>query len=424
MSLKKFLNNSAWLLIEQTVKMASGIIVAIYIARYLGPKNYGILSYGLAISSIALPLTKLGLDSILIRDISENQTKSNIYLGTSALLMIISGFLIFLTILLINEFLSTNSEEKLIVAILAITILFNTGAFLEYNLHGHFKIKILSQIRIVAGLIGIIIKIIFVYTKSPLIYFAIAYVADIGLITFSLAIHYYFYISKKSFKLTYDHQYAKQLLKRCIPITLSTLSVVAYMRIDQIMIQHYLSLKEVGLYSAASKFNEAWLMLTYTLNLAALPFLSKLRSKSEANFERAITALLSLLIWSSIALGLIFTLLSPYILSLTFGKDYIESSNSVIILIWSSVFAVTNTVLTRYLIIMKMEALILTRSIFALLLNLILNTILIPSHGIIGSAIATLASLSISITLYFIGNNKSKTMFIIVIKSLAFHFRK
>ena len=42
---RKYFTNTSWLLGERILRMAISLFVGIYVARYLGPERYGLLSY-------------------------------------------------------------------------------------------------------------------------------------------------------------------------------------------------------------------------------------------------------------------------------------------------------------------------------------------------------------------------------------------
>ncbi|MCH2545675.1 MAG: flippase, partial [Alphaproteobacteria bacterium] len=44
-SIRKYFSNTSWLLGERILRMGVSLFVGIYVARYLGPEKYGLLSY-------------------------------------------------------------------------------------------------------------------------------------------------------------------------------------------------------------------------------------------------------------------------------------------------------------------------------------------------------------------------------------------
>jgi O-antigen/teichoic acid export membrane protein len=45
---RKYFANTSWLLGERVLRMVVSLLVGIYVARYLGPERFGLLSYELS----------------------------------------------------------------------------------------------------------------------------------------------------------------------------------------------------------------------------------------------------------------------------------------------------------------------------------------------------------------------------------------
>ena len=45
---RKYFANTSWLLGERVLRMVVSLFVGIYVARYLGPERFGLLSYSLS----------------------------------------------------------------------------------------------------------------------------------------------------------------------------------------------------------------------------------------------------------------------------------------------------------------------------------------------------------------------------------------
>lgn len=67
--LQNVVSNTGWQFADNILRMGVGLIIGIWVARYLGPAQYGLLSYVLAFGALFLPLTSLGLEEIVVRNI-------------------------------------------------------------------------------------------------------------------------------------------------------------------------------------------------------------------------------------------------------------------------------------------------------------------------------------------------------------------
>mgnify|MGYP003488046590 CR=1 FL=1 len=75
---RRYLFNTSWMLVEQVLRILAGLFVGIYVARYLGPEQFGAYSYALAFVALFSALGRVGLDSILVRDLVNHQDRRDI----------------------------------------------------------------------------------------------------------------------------------------------------------------------------------------------------------------------------------------------------------------------------------------------------------------------------------------------------------
>src|SRR5918993_405383 len=67
--LSRSISNSTWMLMERMLGMGASVIVSVWVARYLGAQNFGILSYALAFVAFFTPLASLGVNNILVKEL-------------------------------------------------------------------------------------------------------------------------------------------------------------------------------------------------------------------------------------------------------------------------------------------------------------------------------------------------------------------
>src|SRR5438132_9740832 len=67
-NLQNILGNLGWLMADRILRLGVGLIVGIWVARYLGPERFGIYNYAIAFVAMFSVLATLGLESIVVRD--------------------------------------------------------------------------------------------------------------------------------------------------------------------------------------------------------------------------------------------------------------------------------------------------------------------------------------------------------------------
>ncbi|HEY0924865.1 flippase [Rheinheimera pacifica] len=394
-SIVRYGRNSAWMMAEYSLNLISGVFVGIYVARYLGPEQFGALSYALAIVTIFMAISRLGMESILVRDISKNPLQRQAYMSTAFGIMWIAAVIVFTLLSAIIYFLEVDFNARLYVWIIATSILFQTFLVIDYNFQAQVQAKFSSISKSLSILLSVSVKIYLVYMQADLLFFAIAYAIDNFFVALALLV---MHLHKRqiNFLKGFDLKLVKPLLSSAWPMILAGLSAMLYMRIDQIMIKNMLDTHQLGLYSAATKIYEGWIIISVVFSLSLLPAIVSLKAESNSRYESGLSKLLALLFWICFAFAVITTIYNQELIIITYGPQFISSSSVLIVLIWAAMFNAIGSVSARYLTVESMEKKIAIRTFLGLFLNLALNLFLIPKYGIEGAAYATL------ITVFFI----------------------
>lgn len=80
---QKAIGNTGWLMADRVLRMIIGLVVIVWVARYLGPENFGLLNYSIAFASLFLAFATLGLDNIVIREIVNNPESTEEIIGSA-----------------------------------------------------------------------------------------------------------------------------------------------------------------------------------------------------------------------------------------------------------------------------------------------------------------------------------------------------
>ena len=387
--------NSSWMFAEYCLKIISAIFVTIYIARYLGPEDFGVLSYALAVVTIFMAVTRLGMESILVRELARHTEQAKDNMGTAFMLMLVAAFIGLLVLSILIYLFESDPHTKIYIWIISTGLVFQSFLVVDYGFQAQVKAKYSSVAKSVAIGISSLIKVSFVWMQADLLLFAIAYALEYAIVGLLLVITH-FVKKQPRFLFLFQKDLAKFFLKSAWPMVLSAVSAMLYMRIDQIMIKNMLDVHQLGLYAAATKIYEGWTIVPYVLSISLLPAIVKLKASSPISYETNLTKLFSLLFWLGIIVATITTLGGEWIIGVSFGAEFIEAKSVLAIVMWTAAFTALGTVSARYFTVEGMEKKIAIRTVFALIINVIINIILIPIYGIEGAAVATLITIFIT----------------------------
>lgn len=393
----KIATNILWLLFDKGLRMGSGLIIGIWIARYLGPEQFGKLNYGQAFIAIFSAFVSLGLDTTLVKEIVSGEHEKHKLLGTGFLLRL-SGAIVALAVVIASSFAleyAADPQSFTIIVILGFSLVFQSVDVVDLYLQAHLKSKISVILKNTALILSSLFKVYLLLNDYPVSYFAFAILLDIGLAALFLLGYAYKGLAIKIATWKWDTAIARSLMQSSWPLVISALTVIAYMRIDQLMIKNMLGSVSVGNYSAAVRITELFSILPVVITNSMFPSLVN-ASKDTLLYHSRLAKLYSILIYSSFALAIVTTVLSPIIISLLYGQQYQDAIPVLRIHVWSTVFIFLGVASSQQLVIEGKSKETLYRTILGLTSNIILNIILIPAYGINGVATATLISYAIS----------------------------
>ena len=146
---RKYFSNTAWIMAERFIRLFVVLLVGIYVARYLGPKRLGILNYAISFVGLFSELATLGLDRIVVREIVRDESRGAVILGTVFWLRLMGALLILSIIMGVLFFLPDDPLTKLIVLIVALSMIFQAFSIIDF----YFQAKVLSKYVVFANIL-------------------------------------------------------------------------------------------------------------------------------------------------------------------------------------------------------------------------------------------------------------------------------
>ena len=417
---RKYFANTSWILGERILRMGVSLFVGIYVARYLGPERFGLLSYASSFVGIFVALATLGLDEVVVRELVKTPEQREKILGTSFLLKLVGTLLMWAAILVAIPFTENDFQTNILIIIIAFGVLFQAFNVIDLSFQADVKSKYVVHAQFVQLIISSIVKIILVFNEAPLIWFASVFFLDAIVLALGL-VFTYLHNSNKIFSWKWSYETSKNLLHDSWPLIFAGIVVSVYMKIDQLMIKEMLGAKEVGLYAAAVKLSEAWYFIPMAIASSLYPAIINARVFQKEVYYQKIQNLFDLMVWIAVSIALPTTFLSTLVVEFLYGKEYLGSSSVLIIHIWTGVFVFLGVASSKYLLAENFIKKTFYRTFIGALLNIIMNYYLIRIIGIEGAAISTLVSHFFAAYLYDFFDKDLRNMFIYKTKSLLFY---
>lgn len=413
----KYASNTGWLFAEQIIRIFSGLLVGVWVARYLGPELFGTYSYAIAFVALFGAIANLGLQGIVVRELINKPEQQKAVMGTAFYMQIVGAFVSILVISAILPFTSNDQTTNVYILIIASGLIFQSFQVIDYYFQSKVLSKYVSICRLIQLTASSVLKIGFVLSNADLIYFVIVIVIDN--ITLAIALFYaYWKQDNISFYKSFNIFQFKYLLKESWPLIITGLVIMIYMKIDQIMIKEMMDAKSVGIYSAAAKLSESWYFVPMLLSQSLFPAIINAKKQSELLYKQRLQHLLNLMMALSVIVAIILTFFSETIITTLFGPEYLGAGSVLSIQVWAGIFVSSGVVSSKWFIIEGFQKFSMYRTTAGAIINIALNFALIPRFGIIGSAVATLISqftASVLLNLFF---SNTKEIFFLQLKAI------
>lgn len=381
--------NFGWLVMEKGIRLALGVCVGFWMARYLGPARLGTLSYCTAIITLMGIIPSLGLDEVIKRDLLQRPDNAAEVLTSSAIMRLAVGVAMYALLAVVGWFRwgLTQDEAKLIVimgGLLLQPALIVPDLWLQARLLARWSVTA----QVVALFFGASLRIIIILTDGTIFQFAGVTVFEMVLMCGSIGLA----ARHKGLDLRVQTATLKKifsLMAEAWPLLFASLAIVIYMRVDEIMLRHMAGPSAVGVYAAAARLSELWYFLPTALASSLLPAMLRARAQSDETYTARLQQQYDLGAGIAYALSIPVALAAPMIVKFTYGDSYAAAGPILSVHIWSSVFVFLGVVRGQWLVNERLTGFYLVATIAGAVVNVTLNLLFIPRWAGLGAAYAT-----------------------------------
>lgn len=400
------INNSLSLAAE---KYFSTLVLSLFyfILAYKIPEHeLGVFTTIESIAVIFSLLSLFSIDSVFQNEALKNESKKEVFIFGALyikLMLSIVAYIIFV-LFCINFF----SLDILPVSIIGLLIIARAG----YIISNYFIVVENFKKYVCLGFsvtfLSLLIKIITLYFLSES-YYSVLF--SIDFIVFSAI--YYYGCRKENINVTINDikLYVIPVLLKGSPFILSSFTIIAYGKLDQIMISKMLGFNDAATYALQMKIIGSFVLVSNAFNLSYVPKLTKSKVESKRSYFLQVKKLISHTLLIGSILTLLCMFLAPIMLELIYpnkfedARELISVSSVLILLIYLS------SSIGRILIVESFGKIALLRNVVALVINIILNYFLIPTYGSLGAVYASIISWLISSVIMILYINKTRFIF-------------
>lgn len=392
---RRVVDNMGWLVFSKVVRFGGGLVIGVWLARYLGPEAFGLLSFALAMTAVFAVLAGLGLHDVLVRECVTCADRRGEILGTALVLHLLGSLVSWAAIVLIVQLVGpAHTDMQALIIIVSAGLLVQASCVTRAWFEARVQARPVVLLEISAFLVVSVLRCALIVLQAPIMMFAWLIALEACLVSLGLLVLFNKRV-RPATGFSISSEQALHLLRSAWPLMVSGLAIMVYARTDQLMLGHLIDPAAVGLYSVALWLSEGWYILPIIIVSSVFPGLLRAGS-AESNASRPVIdsddmqRLLDWLASMGLALAATITVLAPWLIILLFGAAYASAVVVLQLHVWSMVFVFLGVAGHKWLLAERLQHLFLYRTLLGAGLNIALNLLLIPRYGIVGAAVATL----------------------------------
>ncbi|HNS97814.1 MAG TPA: flippase [Polyangiaceae bacterium] len=383
-------NRAAWIV--------SAVTVGVYVARKLGPHNFGILNFAMALTGLFAIIPLVEADKIVIRQLVAEPHRRDRWLGNLFLLRLILISITGIALAVTLWWIHTTVQIITLCIILGIGYI---GVLLQ-GTEAYFQATVQSKYVALPGLITCLINTVVrgfaAYQQWPLEVFAAAEATNLLFYFLGSSAFYWYRVASPSlWNWSWKETWA--LFRSALPLTITSVLTIVYARTDQLMLEYFWGSTAVGYYSIVTRISENLVLGASLLAVSFFPAIISAKQISNAAYVKQLHRLYFLVFWTmAVAAGITMLLGKPFIVVL-FGSVYMPAVPVLRIHIWTLLAAALLRVFSQWAINEKRIPLIAWAFFSGALINVFLNYWLIPLIGITGAAWSSLLAMPLGLFL-------------------------
>ena len=386
--MNKVAKNATWIIACRVVQAVFALVINMLTARYLGPSNFGLITYASSLVAFVLPIMQLGFSNILVQEVVNNPDREGKTVGTSMFLSVCSSFFCIIGVTAF-AFIANHDEPVTITVCLlySLILIFQALDLMQYWFQAKYLSKYTSIVSLCAYLVVSAYKIYLLVTAKSVYWFAISNAFDYALISISIIVIYH---KLGGQKLSFSKELGKEMFNRSKHYILSSMMVTVFAQTDKIMIKLMIDEAATGYYGAAVACAGMTSFVFTAIIDSFRPSIFEGQKVGDDVFKHRLTMLYSIIIYISLAQSVVMTILAGLIIHILYGAAYDPAVGALQIVVWYTTFSYMGSVRNIWILANNKQHYLWKINLMGALANIVLNAILIPIIGIYGAAVASL----------------------------------
>lgn len=381
--------NAGWLYFDQIGRAVMGLVVFGLVARTLGPRDYGVLSYALAFPGVFLPLAVFGLDYVVVRDFVRHPEDRDAIFGTAFAIKGLAAVTALAVALAVAVVTPEGGAARGLLALTSLSLVFQPILTMDFYFQSRVAAKFPALARLGACLLASIFRVCLAWRGAPLSWFAGAFVIEAALYAVALVVAWR--VSGTGWVhpwRCWSSSVARRLLAAAWPLVLADLAIVCYLKLDQLLLSHFAGPEELGRYAAAFRLSDAAQFFSLALINSFFPRIVRLHQQSRESFQENVNRFFRRMTWWSLVVALAITAAAPAIAHGVLGARFDRAAPVLAVLAWANVFITQIAVRGKWFLLEEMQIYTLACFVIGAAVHLALLPQVAPQWGALGTAVS------------------------------------
>ena len=413
---KRIFSNSAWMVLEKFLGIFGLIFVNSYMAKYIGPENFGKLAFTTSIFIFVQTLSWFGAQNILFKRLSEN-VSSGLRLALASQIMRRYFFIIASVIALSYLWIFSDT----------LTFIFGLGNCIAsyfiisdiFTIHNNSQlISIVNALTNMLGLIlALVLRFLLVFFEADA-YTMIYPIIVLAIIPYFLRKIYFYKKNKKNKSLKNKRRYNKYMFVTGGSLVLSTLSITLYTQISNIFLVKFSSFSDLGIYNVALALGSASGFINGALITS---YFSKIYgTKNESQEVKYLKQIHWIVIMVTFFILLGTLLFGSLFIQILYGIAFIEAAKLLPYIVIATMLSALGAISYRYMIKFNAYKYLSIKMFLVALFSVPLSYVLIRTYGVSGAALCFVITEFFSLTIanYFFRAGLVFKMHLLILKGV------
>ncbi len=318
--------------VDKAFLLVGSFVVSVMVARYLGPEQLGLISYGVALGALVIAISQWGANYTIFNTAAKKPTRSAGYIINTEKIRIILYIACYIIINIWLYFYGnySNTEFNLVSLVILSQIFLGLDIY-QYHYNAQLKSKINAKSSIISKLVSMSLRLAFVYFEFGAILFVIPFFIE-GYIIYRLRKQH---IKQDCNRI--NSKYKKQYFHLGLPLVATGVCIAIYTKMYEVMLANLVSYKAVGIYSVAFVINAAWTFVPMSIGISLIS--KPMKEKNSTSMMEGYSFVTLAVVLSSVPMLVLTFFVPEKIIYYTFGKQYLESANILFLLALGSMLS-------------------------------------------------------------------------------------